>query len=168
MCLQAFYTLQVDVERGKSAKASAWDTLLPDAGPPYGATCMDFHKVGSQHASCEGIPADLQKKPQMCAWRAFSCRPAERHTCQTGCHGATGQMAAQQPHIGALDKHCAVCRLMRHAEVTSIVLIMGDQHATWLNAGSGAHSAGRHGGGTNAQVQHCFGGGGTFHLHRSL
>ena len=43
--LQEFYTLRADPDVSKAAKASPWDTLLPSTAPPYGATCMDFHKV---------------------------------------------------------------------------------------------------------------------------
>ncbi|CAL5224786.1 g7529 [Coccomyxa viridis] len=44
MTFQEFYTLRADPDKSKSAKASAWDSMLQNAAPPYGATCMDFHK----------------------------------------------------------------------------------------------------------------------------
>ena len=45
VCLQEFYTLRAEPEKSKPAKASEWDAMLQSAAPPYGATCMDFHKV---------------------------------------------------------------------------------------------------------------------------
>ena len=43
--VQEFFTLHADPEISKPVGAGSWDTLLHSAAPPYGATCLDFHKV---------------------------------------------------------------------------------------------------------------------------
>ena len=78
MCLQEFYTLRADPDKSKSAKASAWDAMLQNAAPPYGATCMDFHKVWQPACTVQKYSNCLAKVTDTCL--ACPVLPLSRRT----------------------------------------------------------------------------------------
>lgn len=45
LCVQDFFVLPEPTSVTQAAKATALDNVAHSTAPPYGATCMDFHKV---------------------------------------------------------------------------------------------------------------------------